>query len=404
MFSFAAVLLLLRGALSQYDQSVLDDICDVYYSACAADGNCNTYESAATSACSGSGDNIIFGRCFYNHDANYLDNAEFLKLALCLVENTKNVEDFTCFNNGTMAVECDSRIPANMDFKLAPAGSTLISNTRHDTELTIEWGDMNIIVRPIEWDECVVINGSSTCEEAIADLIPHMNLHACKIDENQKACSALFTSGLVDSELDLTTNNLGNPGKHYPYIFFPSAGMWRLLGHIQIYEEQDSGTRIKWDISSGIDINVTLKPPTQAPTIPLASDAERETGGNNVALIVCLILVAICAGGCGYCYWFGGFGDDSYDDEDYEIDEDYDPAEDKFVNTGIDDQKDMPAGGVELTGKGSKLEAAPEMDQLATGGIYAKLMANKKKAAGGTPEKGALPPAPTPPEQAGNVV
>jgi len=401
MFSFTAVLLFLRGALSAIDQTALDNECGPYYTACT--GTCATYKNNANSACSGESTNNDYGNCFFNHDATYLANAPFKKLGLCLVENTKNINTFTCFNNDTRVVSCASQIQANMEFKLAPTGTTVIENTRHDTELTVEWADLNIIVKPIDWGNCDIINGSSTCEEAIADLIPHMNLHACKLTDDQKTCSSLFLADTdIDAEVDTTTNALANPGKHYPYILFPSPGTWRLLGHIQIYEDNlSSGHKVKWDVATAVDITVTDKPPTFAPTIPVASEGERKTGGNNVALIICLILVAICAGGCGYCYWFGGFGEDSYDDEDYEIDEEYDGAEDRFVPVGIDDGKD----GVELTGKtAAPLEEAPQMDQLATGGLYAKLMANKKAptpSPGNSPKGAAMPPAPPAP---GNVV
>jgi len=407
MFSFAAVLLFLRAAWSQVNQSELDDLCDVYYTACT--GTCNTYKSAADSSCSGEADNKAYGKCFFNHDASYLGDGSFKHLALCLVENTKVIGDFTCFNNGTKNVECDSQITSNMAFNLAPGNSdgNVAAATEHTSMLAVQFGTMNVIVKPIAWDgNCLVtVNGSiiDTCEEAIADLIPHMNLHACKINDEQKTCSALMLGSTdANSTVDLTGNTYANPGDHYLTIVFPTPGNWRLLGHIQIYEEDTaSGERTKWDIANGIDLNV-LDIPTPFPTVAVESETERKTGGNNTALIVCLTIVGICGGGCLYCYYCGGFGDASYDEE-YEVDPDYEGSADEMINTGIDDEKGNEQGGVEL----GATKTAPEMDQLSKGGLYAKLMANTNQTVGNSrepsPEANAdLPPAPLAPGQ--NVV
>jgi len=411
MFSFSAVLLLLprSGFGDAPDQTAMNNLCDVYYTACVS--TCNTYKSNADSSCNSESTNIDYARCFFNYGGSndYLDDFDFKHLALCMVEETKtNIGDFTCFNNGTEVVDCASQIDANMNFNLVPLNNinAIVQGDNHQSVLTIQWADFPVIYRPIDWDGCEIINDKSTCETPYADYVPHMNLHACKVTAEQKTCSSLMLGSTdANSTVDLSGNNMVNQGTFYPEIVFPSTGTWKLLGHIQIYSEE-SGVRKKWDIANGIEVTVTPSIPTPFPTIALNNERERGTGGNNTALIVCLVLVAICGGGCAYCYWFGGFGEDSYDDE-YEVDEDYDEAADGFVNTGIDDEK-----GVEMSGKKtgnarqSELTEKPKMDQLATGGIYAKLMANTKQNVSRepTPEPAAdLPPAPTPPNNASVV-
>jgi len=319
MFSFhAAVLIFLQA--SAVNVANLDALCDIYYTNC--EGTCDTQYGQAHSACNSLSDEHEYGKCFYNHDAGYLDDTDYKHLALCFVENTKDIEDFTCFKNATTVIDCGfDALNANMNFRLAPLGiSNIITNTRHDAELTVDWGDLDVIVRPIEWDGCdpIIVNpGESSeyevnpCETAIADYVPHMNLHACKMTEYQKTCSAVMLESTdLNATVDLTTNNMAHgEGVESLTIFFPTAGMWRLIGHIQVYEQDDAGVKSKWDIANAIEFEVLQKPPTNAPTVPVEAEGERTTGGNNTALIVCLILVAICAGGCGYCYWFGGFGD-----------------------------------------------------------------------------------------------
>merc|ERR1719461_745330 len=111
--------------------------------------------------------------CFYNEDASYLSNGHFKHLALCLVENTKPLEDFTCFNNGTQAVACKQQILDHMNFRLAPGNTNkqVPAVSEHTSVLDVLWGDMNVIVKPIHWGNCSLVNVSgilvNPCEELI---------------------------------------------------------------------------------------------------------------------------------------------------------------------------------------------------------------------------------------------
>lgn len=352
------VVVIIAG-LAAYDQTELTSICDIYYSECETTTDCDypstgtnacdTYIGTATAACNSETSNHDFAKCFMNYNTEYFTNCTAYKyLSVCLFEETKDIAEFSCFNGGTTAVECPSTLSDGIEFNLQSVDYDADSVRRgfeYWTVLTTDFGTFNIRNPP---DDCVTIGNRIACS-INPWLLPHMNLHACLMTEEQKTCSCLMLKNTEsNATVVFTDSDRVNPsdGPFDLPVTFNAIGTYRLIAHIQFYEDIGGDETIFWDLANGVDITVTDPDPSYAPTVP-----PKESGtdtGSLTAIIVCLSILS--------CYillyvWYKYYYERKefvFDEVDYELEQDQDEysselpvadAEDEFVVTGVQEVK-----------------------------------------------------------------
>jgi len=353
-------MLLLMGSLigtglAAYDQAQLTALCDIYYSECETTTNCDyastisnacdSYTTTATGACTSETSNNDFAKCFMNYDSDYISNCtEYKQLAVCLYEETKDISEFSCYNGGTTAVECASSL-SGVVFDLNSVDNDVNNVQRgreYWTNLTVDYGSFNITNPPPK--DCVPFGDRIFCT-IDPWLIPHMNLHACLMTDQQKTCSGLMLANTEsNSSVTLTDSNSVNPsdGPFELSVTFQNPGTYRLIAHIQFYEDIGNDERTFWDMANGIDLTVVEPNPTNAPTVKLAPSGTDT--GSLTAIIICLtILACYCL---LYAYYKFVYEPRKYvfDNVEYDLDED-----DSYEVTGGDDEE-LKTDGFVTTG------------------------------------------------------
>jgi len=315
-----------------YDQSELDVLCDIYYSECETTTSCDlpstganacdAYETDATLACSSETTNNDFAQCFINHDSDYFTNCTAYKyLALCLYEETKNISDFSCYNDETTSVDCPLTLVDNIDFDLWSVDYAVDSvprGSQYKTTLTVDFGTLNVTNPP---ESCVTFNDITHCT-VNPYLIPHMNLHVCKITDDQKTCSCLMLENTEsNATVEFSDSNGENPsdGPFDLGVTFDSEGTYKLIAHIQFYEDLGNDETMFWDLANGIDLNVIEPDPTSAPTVELGVSGT-DTGSIKAIIIIWLSILACYAGLYLYYKFCHEPSKNVYNDMDYDED------------------------------------------------------------------------------------
>jgi len=301
---FLIVILFFSGSSAAYNQAELDSLCDVYYSACEETTNCdqpargtnvcNSNTISATAACNSQVSNHDFARCFMNYDVDYYTNCtEYRYLSLCLFEETKDVDAFSCYNGGTTAVECPSSLTNGIEFNLESVDYDSESVPRgsvYRTVLSVDFGTFNVTTKP---SNCVWVGDQLACDAPNPWLIPHINLHSCLMTDQQKTCSCLMLESTESNATVSFTRSSGTSPEKGPFdlhVTFKFPGTYRLIAHIQFYEDMGNNEATFWDLANGIDLTVIDPQPTNAPTV----EAKRSSTnvGNLTAVIVCITIIA----------------------------------------------------------------------------------------------------------------
>jgi len=301
MFLFVALFFAADSAA--YDQTELDSLCDIYYSKCRSTTNCD-YPSTGTNACNNNIDrataacnsevsNHDFATCFVNYDTDYFSNCtEYRYLALCLFEETKDVDEFSCYNGKTTAVECPSSLSEGMEFNLQSVdynADSVPRGSEYWTVLSVDFGTFSVTNPPAD---CATEGDRGGC---ILNpwLLPHINLHACLMTEEQKTCSCLMLENTEsNATVFYTWSSAAMPsdGPFDLHLVFKNPGTYRLIAHIQFYEDIGNFETIFWDLANGIDLTVVEPQPTNAPTV---ETEKRSTDvGDVTAIIVCVAILA----------------------------------------------------------------------------------------------------------------
>lgn len=353
MFLFVALFFAADSAA--YDQGELDSLCDIYYSECRMTINCggdvcSDYIFSATAACNSEVSNHDFATCFMNYDTDYFTTCtEYRYLALCLFEETKEVDDFSCYNGGTTAVECPSSLSNGLEFNLQSvdyAADSVPRGSEYWTVLSVDFGTFNVINPP---DECVTVGDRIACTQN-PWLIPHINLHSCLMTEQQKTCSCLMLENTEsNSTVSFTYSNPTMPedGPFDLHVVFRYPGTYRLIAHIQFYEDIGNDETMFWDLANGIDLTVIEPEPTNAPTV---QGVRRGTDAGNVtAIVVCMVILACYL--LLFLYYKCYYEPSKYTmyEVEYDVNEESgtesavqhdDFAKDEFVVTSIQETKD----------------------------------------------------------------
>jgi len=359
------VVVFIASGLSAYDQAELFSLCGIYYSTCETTTNCdypstgsnacNTYMQTATEDCNSETTNHDFAKCFMNYDTMYFTNCtEYKYLSVCLFEETKDIYEFSCYNGKTTAVDCLPSLLDGIEFNLQSIdydADSVPRGSQYWTVLTMNFGSFNITNPP---DDCVVVGDRIAC---IVNpwLIPHMNLHACLLTQEQTTCSCLMLESTEgNATVTSTDSNAENPndGPFDLPVIFQAPGRYRLIAHIQFYEDIGNGETIFWDLANGIEVIVIEPEPTNFPTIE--PDPRSTSTGSTDAIVICLVILGCYLSLFLYykCYYEPRkyVMDDEYDMEEVEEEDDSftltgdvkddDSQQDTFVTTGVEESKE----------------------------------------------------------------
>jgi len=357
MFLFVALFFAADSAA--YNQAELDSLCDIYYSKCERTTNCdypsigtnvcNNNIDSATAACNSEVSNHDFAKCFMNYDTDYFTNCtEYRYLALCLFEETKDVHEFSCYNGGTKAVECPSSLSDGIEFNLQSvnySADSVPTGSQYWTVLSIDFGTFSVTTKPYN---CGFGGKKKRCS-IDPYLIPHINLHSCLMTEKQKTCSCLMLeTEESNATVSFTYSNAAMPSDSpFPlHAVFKYPGTYRLIAHIQFYENIGNSETVFWDLANGIDLTVIDPQPTNAPTVEAI---RRSTDvGNVTAIVVCVAVLACYM--LLYLYYKCIYEPRTYtiDDVEYDVNEesseesvlkDEDFTRDDIVFTNIEETK-----------------------------------------------------------------
>lgn len=350
--------LFIATVLDAYDQTELTSLCDVYYSECETTTNCDypstganacdSYTNAATADCTSETSNNDFAKCFMDYNTDYFTNCtEFKYLSLCLFEETKDLDAFSCYNGGTTAVDCPSSLGDGMEFDLQSVDydtESVPRGSQYWTVLTIDFGTLEVTNPP---DSCVTYNNITACT-IIPWQIPHMNLHACLMTDDQKTCSCLMLENTdTNVTVSFTDSNSVDPtdGPFDMWLSFDAVGTYRLIAHIQFYEDMGNDETTFWDMANGIELTVIEPDPTAAPTVKPGSKGT--DSGNIIAIAICLSILACY--GLIYAYYKLYYEPHEYvfDDVDYDLENSQDETSEvpvgddlmqdkyEYVTTGV---------------------------------------------------------------------
>jgi len=355
MFLFVALFFAADSAA--YDQAELDTLCDIYYSQCTSTTNCdhsstgtnvcNDNIDMATAACNSEVSNHDFATCFMNYNTDYFTNCtEYRYLALCLFEETKNVDEFSCYNGGTTAVECPSSLSEGIEFNLLSVdydADSVPRGSEYWTVLSVDFGTFSVTTPP---SECAIVGDKGGCV-LNSRLIPHMNLHACLMTEEQKTCSCLMLESTESNATVLYTWSNAEMPEDSPFdlhLVFKYPGTYRLIAHIQFYEDIGNSETIFWDLANGIDLTVVDTLPTNAPTVKTERSSSTDVG-NITAIVVCIAILA-----CYFLLFL--FYKCYYEPRNYTIDEvEYDVNEESSDEPAVQDENPTKDGFVILETK-----------------------------------------------------
>merc|ERR1712060_333688 len=158
------------------------------------------------------------------------------------------------------------------------------------TVLSIDFGTFSVTNKP---DECRTVGDRIACTTN-PWLIPHINLHSCLMTEEQKTCSCLMLeTEESNATVSFTYSNSAMPtdGPFDLHAIFKKPGRYRLIAHIQFYENIGNSETMFWDLANGIDLTVIEPQPTNAPTVKVQS---RSTDVGNVTAIVVSVAILAC--------------------------------------------------------------------------------------------------------------